>query len=342
MGRLWIFVIVVISSLIGAAIYALRQPLEFETSAVVRLKRPPLPQEFALDLGWNAEILRGADLAIQVAKRLPAPEGQTEGRWEIVAWLSQHLQIVPTDEGIVSFRLRGGFAPRQVRDTLAAYLAQATEKLKSDLKASIDAGHRRLGELRTTLQNHRGQLLKELGERLEQRRAALQAQREALQKELQEFLKPRIVQMKIGEPGATIESWYLRRQLEILLERLHALDRELDALQAGGVRTLSEDYRAVIAVEERLIALARAQLEAKRLLESNWEPLDIVTPPPLPQGPVGPDRLAFILWSTGGGVLLGLIVALFFPARRFSANRARPRERKTLRDDSESASIEGS
>jgi uncharacterized protein involved in exopolysaccharide biosynthesis len=331
-SKFWIFVVVTVSALILSAIYALRQPLEFETSAVVRLKRPPLPPEFAADLGWNAEVLRSADLAIQVAKRLPVPEGQTEGRWEIISWLYQHLQITSTDGEIISLRLRGGFAPRAVRDTLAAYLAHATEKLKADLKASVDAEHRRLGELRATLQNHRAQLLKELNERLEQQRAALQAQREMVQKELQDFLKPRIVQTRIGEPGATIESWYLRRQLEILLERLTALDQELDRLQTEGVRALAGEYRAVIDIEERLVALARAQAEAKRLLESNWEPMDTVTPPQLPQGPVGPDRLALILWGTGGGAILGLFVALFFPTRRLNAGRASAKDRKTPPD----------
>lgn len=331
-SRFWIFVVVTASALILSAIYALRQPLEFETMAIVRLKRPPLPQEFAIDLWWNAEVLRSADLAIQVAKRLPAAEGQAEGRWEVISWIYQHLQITPTDGEIISLRLRGGFSPREVRDALAIYLDQAHEKLQADLKASVEAEHRRLGELRSTLQSHRAQLLRELNERLEQRRNALQIQRETVQKELQEFLKPRIVQTRIGESGATIESWYLRRQLEILLERLTALDQELDQLQIEGVRALGDEYRPVLAVEERLIALARAQAEAKRLLESNWEPMEIVTRPQLPQGPVGPDRLALMLWGTGAGAIGALFVALFFPTRRLSASKSSPKDRKTPLD----------
>lgn len=330
-SKFWIFVVVTISALILSAIYALRQPLEFETMAIVRLKRPPLPPELG-ELRWNVDVLRSADLAIQAAKRLPSAEGQTEGRWEVISWLYQNLQISSSDGEIISLRLRGGFSPREVRDALSAYLAQASEKLKADLKASVEAEHRRLGELRTTLQTHRAQLLRELNERLEQRRTALQTQREALQKELQEFLKPRIVQTRIGESGATIESWYLRRQLEILLERINALDRELDRLQTEGVRALGEEYRPILAVEERLIALARAQAEGRRLVESNWEPLEIVTLPPLPQGAVGPDRLVLILWGTGIGAVVGFFVALFFPTRRLSAHRASARDQKTPLD----------
>lgn len=316
MERRWIFVMVVMVALIGSAIYALRQPLEFETGALVRLKRPPLQGAFALDFGWSAEILRSPDLAIQVAKRWRLSEGETEGRWEVVSWLYRQLQIAPTAEGLIVVKLRGGVAPRDVRDALVAYLAQAAEKLKTDLKTGIEAEYRRLGELRTALQNHRNQLIKELTERVEQRRAALQAQKEAVQKELQEFLKPRIVQTKIGEPGATIESWYLRNQLEGLIGRLQTVEREWDTLQRQGARAFPDEYQAILSTEARLVVLAQAQVEAKRLIESNWEPLDIVTPPQLPQGPVGPDRLALILWGAGGGLVLGLVLALFFPARR--------------------------
>jgi uncharacterized protein involved in exopolysaccharide biosynthesis len=46
--RRWVFIVTVIAVLIASTIYALRQPLEFETGALVRVKTPPLPKEFAV------------------------------------------------------------------------------------------------------------------------------------------------------------------------------------------------------------------------------------------------------------------------------------------------------
>ncbi len=310
----WIFVLAVLAALIGSAIYALRQPLEFETSALIRLKAPPLPREFSLDLGWGSGFLRSPELTVQVAKKIRIAD-EPEGTWPIVSWLYEHLEINETD-GLLTLKLRGGFEQRAVRDALAAYLEQAAEKLKSDLRTTIEAESRRLSDLQAALEGYRKQLIETLEGRLEERRTLLQAQREHIQKEIQDFLKPRLVQMRVSEQGATLESWYYRNQLEALLRRLEGVERELDLFGARGIRAFESEYGHVLAVEEKVESLSRAQLEAHRLLESQWEPLEIVTPAQLPQGPVGPDRLSMVLWGTGGGAVLGLVLAIFLPRRR--------------------------
>jgi hypothetical protein len=50
--RRWVFIVTVIAVLIASTIYALRQPLEFETGALVRVKTPPLPAKNSL-CGFN-------------------------------------------------------------------------------------------------------------------------------------------------------------------------------------------------------------------------------------------------------------------------------------------------
>lgn len=312
--RRWIFLLTVLVALIGSAIYALRQPLEFETSALVRLKAPPLPKELSLDLGWGTDFLRSPDLAVQVAKKIRIAD-EPEGTWPIVSWLYERLEINETN-GLLTLKLRGGFEQRAVRDALAEYLEQATEKLKSDLRTAIEAESRRLSDLQAALEGYRKELIETLEGRLEERRTLLRAQRENIQKEIQDFLKPRLVQMRVNEQGATLESWYYRNQLEALLRRLEVVEGELDLFGARGIRAFESEYEHVLTLEEKIESLSRAQLEAHRLLESHWEPLEIVTPAQLPQGPVGPDRASFILWSTGGGAVLGLVLAIFFPRRR--------------------------
>jgi uncharacterized protein involved in exopolysaccharide biosynthesis len=310
--RRWVFLLTVLAALVGSAIYALRQPLEFETSALVRLNAPPLPKEFSLNLGWGTDFFRSPELAAQVAKKIKITD-EPEGTWPIVSWLYEHLEIQETD-GLFTLKLRGGFEQRAVRDALAGYLEQTAEKLKSDLDTSLETEGRRLSDLQTALEGYRQQLIHTLERRLEEQRVVLHAQGEIVQKEIQDFLKPRLVQMRVHEQGATLESWYYRNQLEALLRRLEGVERELDLFGTRGIRAFEREYAQVLAVEEKLESLSRAQLEAQRLLE--WEPLEIVTPAQLPQGPVGPDRLNLILWGTGGGVVLGLVLAIFFPRRR--------------------------
>lgn len=322
--RRWIFLLTVLVALIGSAIYALRQPLEFETSAVIRIKVPPMPQEFSVNWGWGENFLRSPDLAVQVGKKIKVTD-ELETTWPIVSWIYEHLQITEMN-GVFTLKLRGGFPQSVVRDALAGYIEHLFKKLQSDLRSTLETESRRLNALHTALENYRQQLVQTLERRLEERRLALQTQRESIQKELQEFLKPRLVQMRVNEQGATVESWYYRHQLEALLRRLEASERELDLVKARGIEVFESEYKQVLAVAERLESLARAQLEARRLVESQWEPLEIVTPAQLPQGPVGPDRLSMIFWGTGGGAVLGLVLAIFLPRRREQHKPERDRD----------------
>lgn len=311
--RRWIFLVTVLVFLIGSTIYALRQPLEFETSALVRIKTPPLPHEFAVHLRWGEDFWRSPDLAVEVAKKIRISE-EPEERWPVVSWLYTNLKIKETD-GLVTLTLRGGFGQRAVRDTLAAYIDEAAKKMKSDVRSTIESESARLSALRQALEDHRQQVLQALTARVDERKALLQSQKETIEKELQEFLKSRIAQMRIGEQGATIEGWYYRNYVESLLRRLEEIERELDLLQSKGIAAVEGEYQHILALEERIESIAQAQVEAQQVLMS-WEPVEVITPAQLPQGPVGPDRAQTILWGTGIGILLGLLVALFSPRRR--------------------------
>jgi uncharacterized protein involved in exopolysaccharide biosynthesis len=307
------FIVTVIAVLIVSTIYALRQPLEFESRALVRVKTPPLPPELSIQLSWGIEFWRSPDLADQVAKRVRISEEPGE-TWPIISWLYRDLEIQETD-GLVTLRLRGSFSQRAVRDTLAAYVEEAAKKLQRDLQSNIERESQRLSELRQALEEHRQQVIGALTARLEERKKLLHAQREGLEKELQELLKSRLAQMRIGEQGATVESWYYRNYVESLVRRLEGLQRELDLLEAKGIRACEDEYQRVLALEERMESLKQSQVEAQEILRS-WEPLEIITPAQLPQGPVGPNRAQIILWGTVVGIVLGLLVALFAPRRR--------------------------
>jgi gas vesicle protein len=315
--RRWVFIVTVIAVLIASTIYALRQPLEFETGALVRVKTPPLPKEFAVHFSWGEDFWRSPDLAVEVAKRIRISE-EPEETWPIVSWLSTHLAIKETD-GLVTLTLRGGFAQRAVRDALAAYIERASEKMKGDLQSSIKRESQRLSELRHALEEHRQQVIGALTRRVEERKNALQAHKASLEKELQELLKTRLAQMRIGEQGATLESWYYRNYIELLLRRLEGVQRELDLLEAKGIGAFEGEYQRVRELEERMEVLAQAQAEAQHILTS-WEPVEIITPAQLPQGPVGPNRAQMILWGAGIGVVLGLLVALFAPRLRLDSS----------------------
>jgi len=311
--RRWMFIVTVVAVLIASTIYALRQPLEFETSALVRVKTPPLPPELSLQFSWGREFWRSPDLADQVAKRVRISEEPGE-RWPIISWLYRDLEIQETD-GLVTLKLRGSFPQRAVRDTLAGYIEEAAKKLQRDLQSTIEREGQRLSELRQVLEEYRQQVIHALTARLEERKDLLNAQRERLEQELQDLLKTRLAQMRIGEQGATVESWYYRNYVESLVRRLEGVQRELDLLEAKGIRAFEREYQRVLALEERLESLKQALLEAQEVLRS-WEPLEIITPAQLPQGPVGPDRAQMILWGTGIGIVLGLLVALFAPRRQ--------------------------
>ncbi len=311
--RRWIFIVTVVTMLIASTIYALRQPLEFETSALVRVKAPPLPNEFAVHFKWGEDFWRSPDLAVQVAKRIRI-SGEPEETWPIVSWLYNRLAIKETD-GLVTLTLRGGFAQRAVRDALAAYIEEATKKLQSDFQVSIERESRRLNELHQALAAHRQQVIHDLTTQLGERKNALNAQKERLEKELQELLKARLAQLRVAEQGATIESWYYRNYIESLVRRLEGVQRELDLLEAKGIRAFEDEYQRVLALEGRMESLKQAQVEAQEILRS-WEPVEIITPAQLPQGPVGPNRAQIILWGTGIGAILGLLLALFAPRRQ--------------------------
>ncbi len=308
MARRWIFVVTVLVFLIGSAIYALRQPLEFETGALVRLKAPPLPAEFSTRFHWGAEFWRSPDLAVQVAKKVRVSDEPGE-TWPVVSWLSKNLEITEA-EGFIVLRLRGGFAQRTVRDALAEYIEQASAKLKSDMRSSIEAEIQRLSELSQILEGHHQTLIQALTARLEERKTLLQAQKESIEKELQALLKSR--QMRVSEQGATLESWYYRTYLESVLKRLGEIERELDLLGSKGIGAFESEYRRVLELEERIESLSQAQVEARHLLAS-WEPVELVTPAQLPQGPVGPNRTQIILWGVGIGIVVGFLVAVFSP-----------------------------
>ncbi len=311
--RRWIFIVTVVTMLIASTIYALRQPLEFETSALVRVKAPPLPNEFAVHFKWGEDFWRSPDLAIQVAKRVRISEEPGE-TWPIISWLSRDLEIQEAD-GLVTLRLRGSFSQRAVRDTLAGYIEEAAKKLQRDLQSTIERESQRLSELRHALEEHRQQVIQALTARLEERKDLLNAQRERIEKELQELLKTRLAQLRVAEQGATIESWYYRNYMESLVRRLEGVQRELDLLEAKGIRAFEDEYQRVLALEGRMESLKQAQVEAQEILRS-WEPVEIITPAQLPQGPVGPNRAQIILWGTGIGAILGLLLALFAPRRQ--------------------------
>lgn len=309
--RRWIFLVTVLVFLIGSTIYVLRQPLEFETSALVRITAPPLPKEFTVRFQWGEDFWRSPDLAVQVAKKIKISD-EPEQIWPVVSWLYQRLEIKETD-GLVTLRLRGGFAQRAVRDALAAYIEEASEKLKSDLRVALERESQRLSALQKVLEDHRQQVIQTLTARIEERKALLQASKESIEKELQGLLKSR--QMRVNEQGATLESWYYRNQLEALLRRLESIERERDLLEIKGMSAFESEYQRMIELDGRIASLAQAQVEARQIAES-FEPVELVTPAQLPQGPVGPDRAQTILWGTGIGVVVGLLVALFAPRRR--------------------------
>lgn len=327
--RRWIFIVIVLAALILSTIFALRQPLEFETSALVRVKAPPLPKELSIHFRWNESFWRSPDLAVHVAKRTKISEEPGE-TWPIVSWLSESLTIEES-EGLVMLKLRGGFPQRVVRDALTAYIEEASKKLKSDLQTTIEQESQRLSELQSALEHHRQRLIQALQARLDERQVLLQTQKESITKELQELLKSRLAQMRIAEQGATVESWYYRNYLESLLRRLDEIERELDLLRVKGIAAFELEYRRILDLEERIESLAQAQVEAQELLKS-WEPIEVITPAQLPQGPVGPNRLALILWGTGIGAVVGFFAALFFPTRRLSTSRASARDQKTPLD----------
>ncbi len=310
--RRWMFIVTVLAALIVSTIFALRQPLEFETSALVRVKAPPLPKEFAVHLSWSEDFWRSPDLAVQVAKKIKISEEPGE-TWPVVSWLHESLAAKESD-GLVTLKLRGGFTQRVVRDALAAYIQQAAEKLTRDLRSAIENENARLSELRRALENHRQQTIQALTAHLEERRALLQTQKGSITKELQELLRSRLAQMRVTEQGATLESWYYRNYLESLLRRLDKIEHELDLLEVRGIAAFEREYQRILALEERIEAIAQAQVEAQQALEQ-WKPVEVITPAQLPQGPVGPNRLYVILWGTGIGVIVGLLVALFSSRR---------------------------
>ncbi len=311
--RRWMFIVTVLVFLIGSTIFALRQPLEFETSALVRVQPPQLPKEFSIRFSWNESFWHSPDLAIYVAKRTKISEEPGE-TWPIVSWLSERL-VVEEADGLVTLKLRGGFAQNVVPDVLAAYIERASEKLTMDLRSAIESESARLNELQRALESHRQQVVQALSARLEERQALLQTQKESITKELQELLKSRLAQMRVTEQGATLESWYYRNYLESLLRRLDEIEHELDLLKVRGIAAFEREYQRVLDLEGRIESLAQAQVEAQQLLES-WKPLEVITPAQLPQGPVGPNRLRIILWGVGIGVIIGLLIALFSPRRR--------------------------
>lgn len=310
--RRWMFIVTVLAALIVSTIFALRQPLEFETSALVRVKAPPLPKEFAVHLSWSEDFWRSPDLAVQVAKKIKISEEPGE-TWPVVSWLHESLAAKESD-GLVTLKLRGGFTQRVVRDALAAYIQQAAEKLTRDLRSAIENENARLSELRRALENHRQQTIQALTAHLEERRALLQTQKGSITKELQELLRSRLAQMRVTEQGATLESWYYRNYLESLLRRLDKIEHELDLLEGKGIAAFEREYQRILALEERIESIAQAQVEAQQALEQ-WKPVEVITPAQLPQGPVGPNRLYVILWGTGIGVIVGLLVALFSSRR---------------------------
>ncbi|MFN4218133.1 MAG: hypothetical protein ACK4HB_02450 [Candidatus Bipolaricaulia bacterium] len=312
--RRWVFLVTVLIFLIGSTIYALRQPLEFETGALVRVKAPPLPAEFSVRFHWGADFWRSPDLAVQVAKKIRISD-EPGDTWPVVSWLSKNLEISEAED-LVTLTLRGGFTQRTVRDALAEYIEQASEKLKGDLRSSIESESRRLSALQKALGDYRQQLIQALTAQLEERKALLQAQKEGIEKKLQELLKSR--QMRVSEQGATLESWYYRTYLESLLQRLEEVERELDLEGTQGVRAL-EGYQRVQELEERMESLSQAQVEARQILET-WEPVELVTPAQLPQGPVGPDRARTILWGVGIGVVVGFLLAIFSPRQRVTSD----------------------
>lgn len=308
--RRWIFLVTILVFLIGSTIYALRQPLEFETGALVRVKAPPLPAEFSIRFHWGADFWRSPDLAVQVAKKIRISD-EPGDTWPVVSWLSKNLEIKEAED-LVTLTLRGGFTQRTVRDALAEYIEQASEKMKSDLRSGIERESQRLSALQRALEDYRQQLIQALTARLEEQKTLLQAQKESIEKALQELLKSR--QMRVNEQGATLESWYYRNALESLLRRLESVERELDLLGAQGIRVF-EGYQRILELEGQIAALAQAQVEARQIVES-FEPVELVTPAQLPQGPVGPDRTQTILWGVGIGVVVGFLLALFSPRRR--------------------------
>ncbi|MCS7197439.1 MAG: hypothetical protein NZ930_01940 [Candidatus Bipolaricaulota bacterium] len=311
--RRWLFIITVLAALILSAILALRQPLEFEASALVRVKVPPLPKESSVHFGWDKSVWYSPDLAIEVAKRTKISE-ETRETWPVVSWLSEGLRVEETD-GLVMLKLRGGFPQHVVRDTLAVYIEEAAEKLTRDLRSTLESESARLNALHQALEEHRQRVVQTLMTRVEARTALLHSQKESLEQALQELLKARTAQMRVGEPGATLESWYYRNYVESLLRRLEEIERELDRLTTMGIAAMEREYQRVLDLEERLEALAQAQVEVQQILKG-WEPLEVVTPARLPQGPIGPNRLQIILWGTGIGVIIGVLMAFFFPRRR--------------------------
>jgi len=310
---------VFIAAVLVAALLSFIMPNEYESEALYRLRTPPSIEGVQIrmpSLQSSMILLTSEDLLMKTVKELKLTERKefaNTSELGVVRWLKGSIKIENLkDTDFLRIKLRAALTPELLQQILEKHLSIFGEKLKEDLVKDINESVGLIKRTEEVFTKQKEALITEADNIIRERKGVLERQRNETLKAIAEITsRQQSLKLQVGEQLAVLEGIILRRMFEALNDQLHAIEADLNRLEAKGLEELPGLNVRVQAIDQQLENLRITAEKAKGLLNPGWEPFEIVSTPFAPEAPIGTNKRQNILIGGVLGLFLGVLLAFF-------------------------------
>jgi len=314
----WVIAGVFVVAVVLAALVSFRLPNEYEARALLRLRPLPTVDGLALkppSLQSVAAIVQSDELLLQAAEELQPryPEFQNDTLLQVHQWLKRNLKAsVIKDTDLLEVRLPGNLEPEKLREALNVIISLVESKLRSDFQNTINLELTRLSTMTTAVQEQLDAVNAQLQSEIARRKEILEAQRAELLARMDEIRSnPQFLRLAAGEQNATLQGIMLKREFEVLNDRVQNIESELQKLDSRGREIFPEIHSRLTNLENERTNLKLLADKVQQVFAKTPETIDVVSAPFAPEQPVGPRRTLNVLIAGVLGLFGGTLLAFF-------------------------------
>ena len=314
----WVIAGVFVVAVVLAALVSFRLPNEYEARALLRLRPLPTVEGLAFkspSLQSVAAIAQSDELLLQAAEELQPryPEFQNDTLLQVHQWLKRNLKAsVIKDTDLLEVRLPGDLEPEKLREALNVIISLVESKLRSDLQNTINLELARLSTMTTAVQEQLDAVNAQLQSEIARRKEILESQRAELLARMDEIRKnPQFLRLAAGEQNATLQGIMLKREFEVLNDRVQNIESELQKLDSRGRELFPEIHSRLTNLENERTNLKLLADKVQQVFAKAPETVDVVSAPFAPGQPVGPRRTLNVLIAGVLGLFGGTLLAFF-------------------------------
>ena len=213
-------------------------------------------------------------------------------------WISGHL-TAKASETFVDLALEGSLPPADLVRLLEGVIEALKERAQEAVREALTAVTTSLEAKRRKLEARKAAWEKELQgikARTESQRDAILARIEALA----------AADVPVGE---TVMGYRMRKELDLLYERLAQVELLLDEIERLGIGALPGAAKEYVLLEGELAELSTQKTILDALLEDPPASMTVLRGPQVPTAPVGPKRKTNIAVAGVLGIFVGVLGA---------------------------------